>query len=152
MIPLRDENPTHRRPVITVAILIACVAVFLFVQPSATRSVGDELQTADIVEEIEFSYEYAAIPCELIQGRSLAISEIRATVGGGDVDACDTDLVDPVAGFPGKSVWLSVLISAANGSAARTAHAERARRSSPRTPAGGASIRLRVSYGSVDRS
>lgn len=111
MIPLRDENPTHRRPVVTVSILVACVAIFLFVQPSATRSVVAELETADIVEEIEFSYEYAAIPCELMQGRSLAVAEIQATVGGGDVDACNTALVDPVAGFPDKSVWLSVLIS-----------------------------------------
>ena len=30
MIPLRDANPTRRRPVVTVGLIVACIAVFLY--------------------------------------------------------------------------------------------------------------------------
>ena len=30
MIPLRDANPTHRRPVVTIGLIAACIAVFLY--------------------------------------------------------------------------------------------------------------------------
>ena len=90
-------------------LIAACVAVFIFVQPSASRSL-DAPDTAEIVEEIEFSYEYAAIPCELSEGRPLTAAEIGRTQLRGEADACADQPRGPVP-FPDKRLWVSVLVS-----------------------------------------
>ena len=110
MIPLRDANPTHRTPVVTVLLIIACVFTFLFVQPSATRSVVTAPGTAEVIEETRFTYEHAAIPCELVRGRPLTVPEIRRT-GAGDAEACISDGPEGPALFPDKPVWRSVVVS-----------------------------------------
>lgn len=38
MIPISDDNPTRRRPFMTLLVGLACVVTFLYVQPSGTRS------------------------------------------------------------------------------------------------------------------
>ncbi len=103
MIPLKDENPTRATPVLTVMLILACVGVFLFIQP---RETGDRGQ----LESIKFSYATAAIPCEVVEGRPLSEPEIAATVNGDDETACD---VAPGSSpyFQGKSVYLAVLYS-----------------------------------------
>ena len=71
MFPFRDENPTVHRIWVTYLLIAANVLVFFF----ATS-------TADPAEEqIEFAIDYAAIPCELTEGRPLTLDEIRATFG-----------------------------------------------------------------------
>ena len=92
-------------------LIAACIATFLFVQPDATRSVVDEPTNAELVDEITFSYEHAAIPCELIQGRPLSIPEVQRTLARGDGDSCITDGDPGRPLFPDKSVWRSVLVS-----------------------------------------
>ncbi len=109
MIPLRDENPTRRPAVLTVLLIASCIGVFVFVQPDATHSFEAATQ-ADLVEEIEFSYQYAAIPCELVQGRPLTGVEITTTQVGGDADACDPS-ARGVTPFPDKNVWVAVVVS-----------------------------------------
>ncbi len=100
MIPLRDFNPTQRVTYVTFAIMVACIAVFFLVQPEATT--GDN---------VRFSFEYAAIPCELREGRPLLDAEVSATLEG-DETAC-TDVAASVGTefFDGKNVWFAVLIS-----------------------------------------
>ncbi|MDP9070351.1 MAG: rhomboid family intramembrane serine protease [Actinomycetota bacterium] len=104
MIPLKDENPTRAAPVVTVLLIVACVAVFVFIQPRETADRAGQL------ESIKFSYATAAIPCEVVEGRPLSEPEIAATVSGDDETACD---VAPESRpyFPGKSVYLAVLYS-----------------------------------------
>ncbi len=109
MIPLRDENPTRRPAVLTWVMITACVGVFVFVQPDATRSL-DTPNRAQLVEEIEFSYQYAAIPCELTQGRPLTVREVADTQVGGIAVSCDPT-GHGTALFPSKNVWLAVLVS-----------------------------------------
>lgn len=110
MIPISDDNPTRRRPFLTVLVGLACVFVFFYVQPSGTRSV-DGPTGQQIVEEIRFGYEHAAIPCELGEGRPLTAAEFEATIGG-DAEACQEHTrVGDIALFPDKNVWLSVLVS-----------------------------------------
>lgn len=99
MIPLKDENPTTRPPVITVILIAACVAIFVFVQP---RDQG--------VEDAEFSFERAAIPCEVVKGRPLGLDELRETVEEGDDTAC-SDAPSAPGPFPDKAVFLAVLYS-----------------------------------------
>ena len=62
MIPLSDERAGTRPPVVTVAIIVACVAVYVFVQPTFGRDTGSDA---------EFEYRHAAIPYELTHGRPL---------------------------------------------------------------------------------
>ena len=109
VIPLRDENPTYRPAVVTVGLIVACVATFVFVQPDADRSLGD-LGTDEQIESIEFAYEYAAVPCELVKGRPLTVREVVRTQAGGDATACDDDPRGRSL-FPDKSIWRSVIVS-----------------------------------------
>lgn len=109
MIPLRDDNPTQRPAVVTVGLIVACIATFIFVQPGADRSLG-AIGIEEEIESIEFAYEFAAIPCELVQGRALTIDEVTRTQVNGDVTACDDDPRGRVL-FPDKSIWRSVLVS-----------------------------------------
>lgn len=98
MIPLKDYNPTRTFPVVTLVLIAACVAIFVFVQPKGSD-----------VDDARFSYETAAIPCEVVEGRPLSRGEVRDTFEG-DTEACDSDPETP-ASFPGKSVYLAVLYS-----------------------------------------
>jgi membrane associated rhomboid family serine protease len=100
VLPLWDENPTRRFPAVTIALIAICVAVHLFVQPQATDGDG-----------VRFGYEWAAIPCEITEGRPLSVDEVLVTLQTGDATACDLagDTSPPV--FPDKNVWLAALVS-----------------------------------------
>ena len=103
MIPLKDYNPTRRFPVVTVLLIAANVLVFLLIQRPFTTNQNDAT----------FSYKYAAIPCEVVEGRPLSRPEIQATLQQQNDSACDR--TDPLtrrdAYFPNKQVWLAVLYS-----------------------------------------
>ncbi len=104
MIPLKDENPTRSTPVVTLVIIAACVAIFVFVQPRETQDLAGQ------VENIRFTFETAAIPCEVVQGRPLTEREVVETVRLDDDTACQSTPLGPTA-FPGKSVYLAILYS-----------------------------------------
>ena len=91
--PLRDRNPTVRTPVITIALIVVNVAVFLLIQKGGTLGQQDDTK---------LTYEHAAIPCELTQGHPLTEREIVT-------DTC-TERRSPEV-FPDKSVLLSVFVS-----------------------------------------
>ena len=105
--PLHDENPTSTRSWVTIALIIVNIVVFVWIQP---RDMGPQ--------DVEFVYEYAAIPCEVIEGRPLTVAENPLTNGGADgvcgvEQGTDVSCVDASRGanctiFPDKSVWLSV--------------------------------------------
>ena len=90
MLPIRDDNPTRHRPVLTVLVIAACVGVFFLVQP-----IGEQ-------ESVEFLYANAAVACEIVTGEPLSIDEIRTgrCAEGGAPEA-----------FPDKSVAASVFMS-----------------------------------------
>ncbi|MDD9372222.1 MAG: rhomboid family intramembrane serine protease [Acidimicrobiales bacterium] len=102
MLPLRDENPVRTTPVVTWAIVAACIAAFLFWQPGPFSSTSADL---------EFNLRNAAIPCELVTGEPLTSDEIVATFQLGDDQACDVG--DPASPplDPGKNVWLAAVVS-----------------------------------------
>jgi membrane associated rhomboid family serine protease len=93
VIPLHDDNPTRRLPIVTVAIIAVNVFVFFFIQPRTGS------------QEVEFTYEHAAIPCEVTQGEPLSIGEIQT----GDCD--QAAVVGDPEPFPDKNVYLSVIYS-----------------------------------------
>jgi membrane associated rhomboid family serine protease len=93
VIPLRDDNPTHAKPVVTLGLIIVCVVVYFALQP----------QDADGSQR--FLYQYAAIPCEVTHGEPLSEELVveceNAAVPGGDDE--------PI--FPDKQPYLAVLYS-----------------------------------------
>ncbi|MGH9026836.1 MAG: rhomboid family intramembrane serine protease [Acidimicrobiia bacterium] len=93
VIPLHDDNPARRFPVVTVALIAINVVVFFFVQPRSGS------------EEVEFTYEYAAIPCEVTQGEPLSFGEIQSG------ECNEAEVIGDPEPFPGKNVYLSVLYS-----------------------------------------
>ncbi len=89
MFPIRDDNPTRHRPLLTVLVIAACVLVFFFVQP------------VDEVGSAEFLYENAAISCEILSLEPLSVDEIRSgTCGVGGTEA-----------FPSKRILGSIFAS-----------------------------------------
>ena len=94
MIPLRDDNPTHRRSVLTIMLMLICLVAYFAVQPSPTTTT-----TADV----EFYFEHAAIPLEVVNHRPLTACEAieGATLRVPRSQTCDV----PIA--PGKHVWLA---------------------------------------------
>lgn len=104
MFPLKDLNPTHRTPVVTLVLIVACIGVWLLWQQEPQRSDN---------EDLIFNLEQAAIPCELVQGEPLSVAEIEAGFGrlGGDLDACGVGGDDAPPAVPEKSVWLAALAS-----------------------------------------
>ncbi|HEV2812047.1 MAG TPA: rhomboid family intramembrane serine protease [Solirubrobacteraceae bacterium] len=101
MLPLRDENPTRRVPVVTILLIVANVAVYFLVQPGNPNSSASA----------RFNLERAAIPCEVVQGRPLSVGEVQATYGAGDDPACEGDTQQGPPLFPGKQVLVAVFVS-----------------------------------------
>ena len=102
MLPLYDDNPVSRRPVVTLLIIAACVVAYFFWQPSPFDDTNDD---------IRFDVRYAAIPCEILQNRPLTIAEAQATFNLGDDNACDIDRGQTPPVDPGKNVWLAIVTS-----------------------------------------
>ena len=105
VIPLKDYNPTRRFPLVTVLLIAANVAVFFFIQRPQDPEAG---------EDVKFTFRYAAIPCEVVEGRPLLEDEVVRTLSGqGDAEACDRQAPDNSAEevFPEKNVWLAILSS-----------------------------------------
>jgi rhomboid family protein len=100
MLPLRDDNPTQHRPVVTLLIIGLCVVAYFFWQPTPFEDTPDDAR---------FTYEYAAIPCEVIHGRPLSITELPQN-NAGDAEACGVGPSRPAI-FPDKLVYPSILVS-----------------------------------------
>jgi membrane associated rhomboid family serine protease len=109
VIPLRDENPTVHKPVITLLIIGACLVIYFFVQPVGHGWLG-QAGTDSGNKEVEFDVRNAAIPCEVTQGRPLTIDELRATYNNGDQTACESHPTSQQFD-PGKNVYLAILYS-----------------------------------------
>jgi membrane associated rhomboid family serine protease len=91
LLPIRDVNPTRARPIVTWAVIIACVVVYFGFQPAGGGR-----------EEAEFLYERAAIACELTTGQALDLEEINGQV-------CRDEPSHPY--FAEKNIWLAAGVS-----------------------------------------
>jgi membrane associated rhomboid family serine protease len=119
VIPLKDDNPTRRTPVVTIVVLLACLWIYFGWQPTLrsddTRDVAVPGGVVRFDAETAFTLEQAAIPCELVEGEPLSLDEIEATftsrAGTVPDGACGTGAASSPEVFADKSVWLSVLTS-----------------------------------------
>jgi membrane associated rhomboid family serine protease len=112
--PLQDLNPTRRRAVITIVLILVNVGVYFLVQArqSGTEVVVGEGVEAEIPADVSFSYEWAAVPCEIVERRPLGIDELEATLNEGDDEACarSEEAAGPAL-FPDKLEWIAVIVS-----------------------------------------
>jgi membrane associated rhomboid family serine protease len=108
VIPLRDENPTRRFPVVTLVLVAINLVVFFVIQLPKESTPSNIIQ--GVSEADELSFRYAAIPCELMHEHPLTVAEFvtqqcepagAATAG----QAANREV------FPAKNVWLAVLFS-----------------------------------------
>ena len=96
VLPLKDDNPTRTRPVITLVIIAACVYIFAAVQP---HGAGEE----------RFLYEHAAVPCEITHAEPLSESLAEECVTDANVIIPGQPRDEPV--FPDKNVFLAMVAS-----------------------------------------
>lgn len=112
MLPLKDENPITRTPIVTVAIIVACIAIYFGAQLRASNEVvivsDDEAVTLD--SQSSFALEFAAIPCELVSQEPLSVDEIERTFALGAQESCERSS-ETNLGFPQKLVFVAVLTS-----------------------------------------
>jgi membrane associated rhomboid family serine protease len=108
VIPLKDRNPTRNFPVVTVLLIAANILVFVLVQKT----------NSDLAGSSRFTFEHAAIPCELTTGEPITSEELVN-------DTCRTDDVATYQAvsdkrlveeenqepFPDKNIYLAVLVS-----------------------------------------
>jgi membrane associated rhomboid family serine protease len=92
VIPLSDDNPTRRTPIVTIVLIAACVLLWFGVQ-----------NRGDVDAQDRFVLERAAIPCEVVTGTPETAEELAT----GDCTRFDES--EPM--FPGKGVWFAVLTS-----------------------------------------
>jgi membrane associated rhomboid family serine protease len=102
VLPLKDDNPTSTRPFVTWAVIAVCVAIYFLWQPNLNGTPE---------EDAEFTYRYAAIPCEVKEGRPLTEDEIRSTIIDGDAESCEVGSPASPEIFPDKGAWLALLTS-----------------------------------------
>ncbi len=101
VIPVYDENPTHRRPYVTWALIVVNVLVFLL-SPVARGPLLGEASSVQLCRQQGYFLEYGAVPVELRHNRPLPYT--AATEPGGDV--CYQVRPDYA-----KRVWLSAITS-----------------------------------------
>ncbi len=115
MLPLFDENPTRKRPLVTVLLMAISIGVFLAGSfddaPKPTTLAGGGSEEL-LAEELRFPLEWGAIPCEVSQGRPLTASEVADTYYGASSDptACDAASTEPAV-FPDKPFRAAILFS-----------------------------------------
>jgi len=99
LLPVHDQNPTHRRAWVTWTLLATNVVVFLL-SPLATLPLGGGPSLAETCDTLAFLDRWAAVPAEVVTGEGPDVAVTGDPVPGGCV-------VGPV-GWE-KSVPLSVL-------------------------------------------
>jgi membrane associated rhomboid family serine protease len=96
VIPIRDDNPTTSKPIITIAIIAACLYIYGFVQP---HNAG----------EVEFLARHAAIPCEVVHQKP--ISNELSQECDGQLRIPGLPLSSTTEPFPHKNVFLAIVVS-----------------------------------------
>jgi membrane associated rhomboid family serine protease len=101
VLPIRDENPTSRRAVVTIALIAINLFVYFVVQPQ-------DGPDADL-----FVYEHAVIPCEVTGGDPIVGVPASQVAFGQTETTCAvaTNLPVPRELYPDKPIYLAILFS-----------------------------------------
>ena len=113
VIPIKDLNPTTRPAVVTLVLIGLCALVYFGLQqPAGSRVVQTQAGRVQIDAKFGFTLQRAAIPCEVVTGRPLGLTEIRQTFVQGDENACirSAQQSGPEL-YPDKQVYLALVVS-----------------------------------------
>ena len=103
MLPLRDDNPTHHRPYVTLFLIALCAVVYFVVQPTPFAST-----TADA----RFEYRYAAIPTEVVHGSPLSTCAAASGILGVAASAAGCKQPGSIVPYaPAKHTRLAIITS-----------------------------------------
>ena len=111
MIPLKDYNPTSRFAWVTVLLIVACAAIYFGVQPGGKSTFVQSNAQGRAGQELKFTVEHAAIPCEIVKRRPLTDDEIRHFGSTPPTRDAGGAASDPARGLPHKNVYLAILYS-----------------------------------------
>jgi len=99
VLPLKDENPTTRVPVITLALIALNIGIFAFWQPHGREAAQ------------RFDVERAAIPCEVHTGHPITDAEYESQTCGVKEALRSTGWDSAQEFFADKNVYVAVLAS-----------------------------------------
>lgn len=100
MIPIRDENPTSRTAVVTIALIIVNLVVYFGIQlPKSANA------------ETAFDYRWAGVPCEVDTAKPVVAVPEGTLVPKNACAVEATNIVRPQTIFPDKNVYLAVFLS-----------------------------------------
>jgi membrane associated rhomboid family serine protease len=100
VIPIRDENPTARRAVVTILLIVVNVAIYF----------GIQFPKHDGNAEALFEYRWAGVPCEVDTGKPVVVVPVGETAPTSCAIQAE-GIVAPQPAFPHKNVWLAVFFS-----------------------------------------
>lgn len=111
MIPISDENPLRHKPWLTLSIVAICTLIYLVIQPVG-RNTFNLTDPRVATEDLQFSLDWATVPCEITHGRSLTKAEADATFGGNGFNgsACEIQGNQQLLN-PDKPIYLGLLFS-----------------------------------------
>ena len=102
MIPIRDENPTHSTPIVTIILLALNIVVFL-TEPLFASGPDAEFQ------EARYFVCRASVPYEVTHGERIADARSRGVEFEERIDNVFAEIERREC--PQKNVWLSILVS-----------------------------------------
>lgn len=85
VIPIHDENPVRRTPVVTYALIVVNLALFLVTPIQKLSLSGSPTTVAAYCQQVEFFDEYGAIPTELVHNQQLPATQPVAQTNAGPV-------------------------------------------------------------------
>lgn len=95
VLPLHDDNPVRRTPVVTYLLIALNIGVFLISPVSRESPVGGRQTVASVCEQRTFFDRYAAIPKELFTNEQLPPRRLGVRTDEG-VFACPTSRYDKI--------------------------------------------------------
>jgi rhomboid family protein len=101
VIPIRDENPTARRAIVTILLIVVNAAIYFGVQFPKHN---------DANAEALFEYRWAGVPCEVHTGKP-AVFVPAGALPAAPCAVPATGIRVPHREFPHKNVWLAVFFS-----------------------------------------
>ena len=102
MIPLRDENPTARRAVVTILLIVINIGIYFGVQYPKHN---------DANAEALFEYRWAGVPCEIHTGKPVEVVPEGGTIAPTACAITAGGIDTPQPAFPQKNIWLAVFFS-----------------------------------------
>jgi membrane associated rhomboid family serine protease len=102
VIPIRDENPTARRAIVTILLIAVNIGIYFGIQYP---------KHADANAEAVFEYRWAGVPCEVRTGKPIVLVPDGTITPAAACAIPAAGIAAPQRAFPQKNVWLSVVFS-----------------------------------------